>query len=87
MPPQERIGLPLNCLSKKLVPGANTAYSSVFLHTGVNGFYSNIDCKSHCSVKCFSKTGYCPVRKVKDVLPSNISCPFSVLLYMANFKI
>ena len=42
---------------------------------------------AYSSVKCFSKIGYCPVRKVKDVLPSNISCPFLVLLYMANFKI
>ena len=32
--------------------------------------------KSYCSAKCFSKTGYCLVHKVKDVLPSNYFLSF-----------
>ena len=30
-------------------------------------FLSILNCKRYCSVKCFNKTGYCPVHKVKDL--------------------
>jgi hypothetical protein len=34
-----------------------------------------------------NKAGYCPVHRVKDVPPSNISNVFLALLYMANCKV
>ncbi len=49
-------------------------------------FCTLVYCKSYCSAKCFGKTRCCLVHKVKDLLPSNISCPFLVLLYILHSK-